>query len=133
MTHPRLQARFYCNAKPWVECTNLRYHCKKLQGVDLCPEAFAEGQFPAGCSAKDFIRIDQNDFQVGEMPKIGGGLPGNRQAKGNYARPHSFYVDSETCHVHCGTAASVLGPLQQRFMLLLMLPVMQVSIMIYIP
>jgi len=42
----------------------LRYHCKKLPGVDLCPESYAEGRFPAGCTANDFVRIDQNDIQV---------------------------------------------------------------------
>jgi hypothetical protein len=53
-----LQARFFCNAMPWVDCTALRYHCTKMPDVDLCPEAFAEGRFPPGCTAKDFIRIE---------------------------------------------------------------------------
>eukprot|EP00967_Tisochrysis_lutea_P136953 scaffold244981_cov19-Tisochrysis_lutea.AAC.1 len=35
-----------------------RYHCTKHPDVNLCPEAFAKGQFPAGCSSKDFVRID---------------------------------------------------------------------------
>ena len=55
---PGVQARFFCNAMPWVDCTALRYHCTKMPDVDLCPEAYAEGRFPPGCSAKDFIRID---------------------------------------------------------------------------
>ena len=53
-----MQARFFCNAMPWVDCTALRYHCTKIPDVDLCPEAYAEGRFPPGCTAKDFIRID---------------------------------------------------------------------------
>ena len=35
----RVQARFFCNAMPWVDCTQLRYHCTKLPDVDLCPQA----------------------------------------------------------------------------------------------
>ena len=49
---------------PTVECTQLRYHCTKLPDIDLCPQAFADGRFPAGCSAKDFIRIDQSDSEA---------------------------------------------------------------------
>jgi len=41
-----------------VDCTALRYHCTKVHGVDLCPQAFAEGRFPPGCSAADFIRLE---------------------------------------------------------------------------
>jgi len=55
-----LQARFFCNAASWVDCTALRYHCTKLPDVDLCPEAFADGRFPPGCTARDFIKIDGN-------------------------------------------------------------------------
>ena len=54
----RAQARFFCNAMPWVDCTALRYHCTRLPDVDLCPQAFAEGRFPPGCTAKDFIRME---------------------------------------------------------------------------
>ena len=43
---------------PGVECTARRYSCAKLPGVSLCPAAFAEGRFPAGCSAQDFVLID---------------------------------------------------------------------------
>ena len=53
-----MQARFFCNAMPWVDCTALRYHCTKLPDVDLCPEAYAEGRFPPGCTARDFIKLD---------------------------------------------------------------------------
>ena len=53
-----MQARYRCNALPWVDCTALRYHCTKHPDVDLCPAAFAEGRFPPGCSAKDFVRLD---------------------------------------------------------------------------
>ena len=35
----RVQARFFCNAMPWVDCTQLRFHCTKLPDVDLCPQA----------------------------------------------------------------------------------------------
>lgn len=35
-----------------------------MADVDLCPQAFAEGRFPAGCTAKDFIRVDQNASEV---------------------------------------------------------------------
>ena len=59
-----VQARFFCNAMPWVECTPLRYHCTKIPDVDLCPEAFADGRLPPGCTAADFIRIDQCEMQV---------------------------------------------------------------------
>lgn len=43
---------------PWVDCTALRYHCTKAPGVDLCPQAYAEGRFPPGCSAADFVRLE---------------------------------------------------------------------------
>lgn len=55
------KSQYYCNAMPWVDCTELRYHCTKYPDVDLCPQAFAEGRFPPGCSAKDFVRIDAKD------------------------------------------------------------------------
>lgn len=54
-------ARFFCNAMPWVDCTALRYHCTKFPDVDLCPQAFAEGRFPPGCTAKDFVRLEARD------------------------------------------------------------------------
>lgn len=54
-------ARFFCNAMPWVDCTALRYHCVKLPDVDLCPLAYAEGRFPPGCSAQDFVKIENNE------------------------------------------------------------------------
>ena len=63
-----VQARFFCNAMPWVECTPLRYHCTKIPDVDLCPEAFADGRFPPGCTAADFICIDQSEMQVNPAP-----------------------------------------------------------------
>lgn len=53
--------RYYCNAYPNVDCTDLRYHCTKVPDVDLCPRAFAEGRFPPGCAAKDFIRVAATD------------------------------------------------------------------------
>lgn len=59
--HIRLtpQPRFFCNARPWVNCTAKRYHCTKIPDVDLCPEAYASGAFPPGCTAKDFVLIEQ--------------------------------------------------------------------------
>lgn len=57
--------QFKCSAMPWVDCTALRYHCTTIPDVDLCPQAFAEGRFPPGTSAKDFVRIDQSAAQVG--------------------------------------------------------------------
>ncbi|KAL6780553.1 hypothetical protein ACKKBF_B12650 [Auxenochlorella protothecoides x Auxenochlorella symbiontica] len=53
-------AQYYCNAMPWVNCTSLRYHCTKVPDVDLCPLAYAEGRFPPGCTAKDFVRLEED-------------------------------------------------------------------------
>ncbi|GBF90677.1 hypothetical protein Rsub_02976 [Raphidocelis subcapitata] len=50
--------RFFCAAMPWVDCTALRYHCTKTPGVDLCPQAYAEGRFPPGTAASDFVRLE---------------------------------------------------------------------------
>lgn len=61
------QAQFYCNAMPWVDCTAVRYHCTRMPDIDLCPEAFAEGRFPPGCTAADFVRIDASDAKVPSM------------------------------------------------------------------
>eukprot|EP00884_Botryococcus_braunii_P007967 jgi/Botrbrau1/17171/Bobra.0157s0063.1 len=63
---PVAQPKFFCNAMPWMECTQSRYHCVKEPDIDLCPQAFAEGRFPPGCSAKDFIKIDQPENQGNE-------------------------------------------------------------------
>ncbi|KAF5836213.1 hypothetical protein DUNSADRAFT_6279, partial [Dunaliella salina] len=64
-TQPQVSAikppRIRCSAMPWVDCTALRYHCIKHPEVNLCPEAFAQGLFPAGCSSKDFVRIDHKN------------------------------------------------------------------------
>ena len=60
----RVQARYFCNAMPWVDCTACRFHCTRIPDVDLCPEAFSEGRFPPGCSGKDFVKIDQKAIQV---------------------------------------------------------------------
>ena len=43
-----------------------RYHCLKYPDVDLCPEAYAEGRFPPGCTSRDFVRIDRKALQPGE-------------------------------------------------------------------
>ncbi|KAK9817370.1 hypothetical protein WJX74_007089 [Apatococcus lobatus] len=59
---PGRQVRYFCNAMPWVECTACRYHCTKYPDVDLCPAAYADGHFPADCSSKDFVRIDQDEL-----------------------------------------------------------------------
>lgn len=50
--------QFFCNALPHVSCTRLRYHCTRHPDVDLCAQAYAEGRFPPGTSAKDFIRVE---------------------------------------------------------------------------
>ena len=63
-----VQVRFYCNAMPWVDCTALRYHCAKLPDVDLCPEAFADGRFPPGCTARDFVKAD--GARAPQVPKL---------------------------------------------------------------
>ena len=72
----------YCSAFPWIKCNEVRYRhtklascactfslltqmpllffrysCTKMPGIYLCPEAFAEGRFPAGLSSRDFARI----------------------------------------------------------------------------
>jgi hypothetical protein len=52
------ERRFVCAAMPWVDCTALRYHCTKLPGVDLCPQAYAEGRFPPTTAASDFVRLE---------------------------------------------------------------------------
>lgn len=35
-----------------------------MPDVDLSPAAYAAGKFPPGCSSKDFVLIDQAEFQV---------------------------------------------------------------------
>lgn len=60
----------YCCAMPWVDCSELRYHCIKYPDIDLCPEAFAEGRFPPGCSGKDFVRIDRRTSGVSHESSV---------------------------------------------------------------
>lgn len=55
-----MQRRFTC-AATGIDCTAVRYHCTKCADVDLSPPAFAEGRFPAGTCARDFVRIDATD------------------------------------------------------------------------
>lgn len=55
---PAPAPRFFCSALPWVDCTETRWHCTKVPDVDLCPQAYAEGRFPAGSTARDFVRVD---------------------------------------------------------------------------
>jgi hypothetical protein len=43
---------------PGVECTVLRYQCVKHPDVTLCPEAYAQGCFPPGTCATDFVRLE---------------------------------------------------------------------------
>lgn len=57
--HAGGKLQFFCNAMPWVNCTSCRYHCSKYPDIDLCPKAFAEGRFPPGTCAKDFVKIDK--------------------------------------------------------------------------
>lgn len=68
--HDALQARFFCNAMPWVDCTAVRYHCTKMPDVDLCADAYAEGRFPPGCTAKDFVRIEAGKRPVSPVPSL---------------------------------------------------------------
>lgn len=56
--HPSVLTPIYCSAMPWVECTALRYHCTRHPDINLCPDAYAEGRFPPGCSSRDFIRLE---------------------------------------------------------------------------
>lgn len=44
-----------------MDCTAVRYHCSKRPHVDLSPAAYAEGRFPVGTCARDFVRIDAAD------------------------------------------------------------------------
>jgi len=53
--------KYFCNAYPHIDCTALRYHCTKIPDVDICPLAYAEGRFPPGCSAKDFVKVTATD------------------------------------------------------------------------
>ncbi|KAL3142735.1 hypothetical protein ABBQ38_003035 [Trebouxia sp. C0009 RCD-2024] len=57
------QVKYFCN-ETGVECSECRYHCVTMPDVDLSPAAYADGKFPPGCSSKDFVRIDQADFQT---------------------------------------------------------------------
>jgi hypothetical protein len=54
------QLRYTC-AATGADCSAVRYRCTRRADVDLCPAAFAEGRFPAGTSARDFVRIDSAD------------------------------------------------------------------------
>lgn len=47
-----------CSAMPWIECTDSYYHCVTRPDVDLCPQAFREGRFPAGTTEKDYIKMN---------------------------------------------------------------------------
>jgi hypothetical protein len=62
--NPSVLCPVYCSAMPWVDCTMLRYHCTRYPDINLCPTAFAEGRFPAGCSSRDFVRVDGCDRQA---------------------------------------------------------------------
>ena len=59
----RLQAQHKCSAMPWVNCTAVRYQCTRQPDISLCPEAFADGLFPTGTSARDFVRLDASSEQ----------------------------------------------------------------------
>lgn len=67
---------------PWVDCTALRYHCKALPKVDLCPRAFVEGRFPGGTSWKDFVRIQAPVEQARPLPASLNPLEGRRAHEG---------------------------------------------------
>jgi len=57
------QVKYICNATG-EDCSACRYHCTRMPDVDLSPAAYTDGKFPPGCSSKDFVRIDQAEFQV---------------------------------------------------------------------
>lgn len=57
------QVKYFCNVTN-EECSARRYHCIRMPDVDLSPAAYAAGKFPPGCSSKDFVLIDQAEFQV---------------------------------------------------------------------
>jgi len=59
----RLQAQHKCSAMPWVDCTAVRYQCTRQPDISLCPEAFADGLFPTGTSARDFVRLGASSEQ----------------------------------------------------------------------
>eukprot|EP00898_Chlorokybus_atmophyticus_P002178 jgi/Chlat1/2961/Chrsp2S00363 len=40
------------------DCSACRYHCHTQPDVDLCPNCFANGRFPASTTTADFIRMD---------------------------------------------------------------------------
>ena len=93
--------RFVCSAMPWVDCSASRYHCTKHADVVLCPAAYAEGRFPPGCTAKDFVKVEGR----GSLPAVGIG--------GDAAAPASDWTDSETLlllegvELHCDSWADV--------------------------
>ena len=47
-----------CSAMPWIECTDTYYHCITQPDIDLCQQAYSEGRFPNGTSAKDYIKVN---------------------------------------------------------------------------
>lgn len=57
------QVKYFCN-ETGVECSACRYHCVTMPDVDLSPAAYADGKFPPGCSSRDFVKIDQAEFQT---------------------------------------------------------------------
>lgn len=75
LTAPR--RTIYCSVMPWVDCTDLRYHCTRAPAVDLCPEAYARGLFPKHCSAADFVRLTGGADPPGGA---GGGRDATRSA-----------------------------------------------------
>ena len=81
------KVKYFCSAMPWVDCTAARYHCTRVPDVDLSPAAFADGRFPPGCSAKDFVRIDGG----GPAP-----LPGAEAAAASAASDAAAPIDPGT-------------------------------------
>jgi hypothetical protein len=55
-------ARHVC-ASTGADCTALRYHCvsKRHPDLDLSPAAYADGCFPPGLAARDFVRVAAAD------------------------------------------------------------------------
>lgn len=51
----------FCAVRPWVDCTSDRYVCKSDESICICPDAFNNGEFPPGTSARDFTRCQNSN------------------------------------------------------------------------
>ena len=41
----------------------MRYQCTRQPDISLCAKAFADGLFPTGMSARDFVRLEASSEQ----------------------------------------------------------------------